>query len=119
MPDQTPPPLSPTDLHVLLVLSDGALYGYGIMKAVAEESEGSVSPEIGSLYRVLARLMGAGLVEEAPTPSDAVDVHPGRERKYYDLTAAGREALGSEAARLSNVMELVRARGLLPERGRS
>ncbi len=111
--------LSPTDLHVLLVLSGGALYGYAIMKAVVEESGGAVSPEIGSLYRVLSRLMGSGLVREAPPPSEAEDVHPGRERKYYDLTRAGRAALEAEAARLDRVLDLARARHLLPERGRS
>jgi len=110
--------LSPTDLHVLMVLSDGALYGYGIMKAVAEESGGAVNPEIGSLYRVLARLMGAGLVEEAPTPDEGPEVHPGRERKYYGLTAGGRAALEAEATRLSHVLDLARVRHLLPERGR-
>jgi len=111
-------PLSPTDLHVLLVLSQGALYGYAIMKAVAEESGGAVDPEIGSLYRVLARLMGAGFVEESSAPEDAEDVHPGRRRKYYALTREGRTALEAEAARLSRVLELARARRLLPEEGR-
>lgn len=110
-------PLSPTDLHVLMVLSDGALYGYGIMKAVSEESDGAVSPEIGSLYRVLARLMGVGLVKEAPTPADAEDVHPGRRRRYYALTPAGKAALEAEASRLGRVLELARARHLVPEEG--
>lgn len=101
-----------------MVLSDGALYGYGIMKAVAEESRGAVTPEIGSLYRVLARLMGAGFVEETPAPDEAEDVHPGRARKYYALTASGQSVLEAEAARLSHVLELARARSLLPEEGR-
>jgi DNA-binding PadR family transcriptional regulator len=111
-------PLSPTDLHVLLVLSQGALYGYAIMKAVEEESGGAVDPEIGSLYRVLARLMGAGLVEESPAPEDAREEHPGRRRKYYALTGEGLTALEAETARLSRVLELARARHLLPEEGR-
>lgn len=118
MTQRDPPPLSPTDVHVLMVLVDGALYGYGIKKAVAEESDGAVDPEIGSLYRVLARLMGAGLVEEAPTPADAGDVHPGRDRRYYALTPVGRAALEAEASRLSRVLDLARARRLLPEEGR-
>lgn len=117
MTQDEPSPLSPTDFHVLLVLSEGALYGYGIMKAVATESGGSVTPEIGSLYRVLARLMGAGLVEEAPRPEDAADVHPGRARKYYRLTAHGESALRAEAGRLRRVLELARERSLLPGEG--
>ncbi|HZD05063.1 MAG TPA: PadR family transcriptional regulator, partial [Longimicrobiales bacterium] len=104
-PSPTEPhlPLSATDFHVLLVLWDGALYGYAIMKAVEEESGGAVVPEIGSLYRVLARLMGEGLVEEADAP-DEPGPHPGRARKYYRLTGQGRSAARAEAARLKDVL---------------
>lgn len=107
-------PLSATDFHVLLVLSRGALYGYAIMKAVEEESGGRISPEIGSLYRVLSRLMAAGFVEESAAPAGGKEAHPGRDRKYYRLTASGRAAARAEAARLREVLELARARKLLP-----
>lgn len=109
-------PLSATDFHVLLVLGDGALYGYAIMKAVEEESGGAVTPEIGSLYRVLARLMGEGLVEEAPSP-DADEAHPGRARKYYRLTERGRAVARAEAQRLRNVLGIAARRDLLPGEG--
>jgi DNA-binding PadR family transcriptional regulator len=107
-------PLSATDFHVLLVLSRGALYGYAIMKAVEEESGGRLAPEIGSLYRVLARLMAEGLVEETDAAARAEETHPGRDRKYYRLTASGRAAARAEAARLREVLALARARKLLP-----
>ena len=107
-------PLSATDFHVLLVLSRGALYGYAIMKAVEEESGGRISPEIGSLYRVLARLMAQGLVEETGAPARSEETHPGRDRKYYKLTASGRAAARAEAARLRELLALARARKLLP-----
>lgn len=99
------------------MLGEGALYGYAIMKAVEEESGGAVAPEIGSLYRVLARLMGEGLVEEAPSPADD-EVHPGRARKYYRLTERGRAAARAEAARLRHVLGLAARRDLLPGEGR-
>lgn len=107
-------PLSPLDYHVLLVLAAGDLYGYAIKKAVARESGGVVSPEIGSLYRVLARLLDAGLVAEAGVPA-AADAHPGRDRKYYTLAPAGRELLRAESARLRTVLTLAGERDLLPE----
>jgi DNA-binding PadR family transcriptional regulator len=113
------PPIAATDFHVLLVLTEGALYGYAIMKAVEEESGGRVAPEIGSLYRVLSRLMSRGLVEEADAPEESPDVHPGRDRRYYRLTAAGREVASREAARLREVLELARSRDLLPGGGLS
>lgn len=111
-------PLSATDFHVLLVLGEEALYGYAIMKAVEAESGGAVAPEIGSLYRVLARLMGDGLVEEAPAPSDE-EPHPGRPRKYYRLTRRGRVVARAEAARLRHVLGLAARRDLLPGEGGS
>jgi DNA-binding PadR family transcriptional regulator len=106
-------PLGATDFHVLLVLSEGALYGYAIMKAVEAESGGRIAPEIGSLYRVLARLLAEGLVDETSTPAGAPEAHPGRDRKYYKLTARGRAVARAEAARMRELLELARARDLL------
>jgi DNA-binding PadR family transcriptional regulator len=105
--------MSALDFHVLLVLASGDLYGYAIMKAVEEHSRGAVAPEIGSLYRVLARLMGDGFVREAEAPPSAEDAHPGRPRRYYGITAAGRQALHAESDRLRHALAL--ARRVLPE----
>ncbi len=108
-------PLGATEFHVLVVLSRGPLYGYAIMKAIDEESGGRIAPEIGSLYRLLARLMADGLVEETDPPARARLSHPGRERKYYRLTARGRVVARTEAARLREVVELACSRDLLPD----
>lgn len=111
--DLSPLPLSPLDFHVLLVLAGGTLYGYAILKAVEEESNGAVRPEIGSLYRALARLTASGLVAEASAPRSAPEVHRGRSRRYYRLTREGTSALKAEALRLENAVEIARARALL------
>lgn len=108
-------PLSATDYHVLLVLAEEDLYGYGIMKAVEEDSRGTVSTEIGSLYRILARLMAEGFVDDIGTPKDAPTEHRGRARRYYRLTKEGRVALHGESRRLECVLNLARERSLLPE----
>lgn len=99
---------TPLEYHLLLALADGVKHGYALRDAVAEESRGAIDPGAGTLYRVLARLLSAGLVREADGPSEA-DPHPGRPRRYYRLTEAGREALAREAARM-------RAAVLLAER---
>jgi DNA-binding PadR family transcriptional regulator len=91
-------PLSDLEYHVLLALAGQPLYGYAIKEAVTEESGGVLQPRAGSLYRVLARLMVRGLVEEA-APRGRVEPHPGLERRYYALAAPGRSALRAEAAR--------------------
>lgn len=111
-------PLSAIDFHVLMVLADGPSYGYAIMKAVQAHSDGAVAPEIGSLYRVLSRLVADGWVKEARPPRDARPGTRGLPRRYYALTPAGRKVALAEARRLAGVVALARARCLLPESGR-
>ena len=113
--DHTSEPLSALDFHVLLVLAEEDLYGYAIMKAVESHSSGSVSPEIGSLYRVLGRLMSWGMVDELGSDPDE-PLHRGRPRRYYRITPRGRTALRAEATRLRQVLSIVDR--VLPERGR-
>lgn len=108
-------PLSAVEFHVLMVLAEGPSYGYAIMKAVREHSGGAVSPEIGSLYRVLARLMELAWVEEVPAPAGAKRGRRGLPRRYYALTRGGRAVALAEAKRLARVVALARERDLLPE----
>ena len=98
--------LKPSDFHVLLALADGPLHGYGIMKEVERESGGEVRLEIGSLYRLLGRLLDDGLLEEADGDE---------RRRYYRISRLGRRVLRAEAERLAGLVDLVRARKLLPE----
>src|ERR1051326_286441 len=67
--------MSTLEFHVLLALAGGPLYGYAIKDAVAAESGGTHTPRAGSLYRVLARLMTAGLVKETD-PRGGITAHP-------------------------------------------
>jgi PadR family transcriptional regulator, regulatory protein PadR len=98
--------LKTTEFYILLALADAPMHGYGIMKHVQRESGGDVRLEIGSLYRLLARLADQELIEEA----EADD-----RRKYYRLTRLGRRALRAEAARMAGLMGIFRERNLLPE----
>jgi DNA-binding PadR family transcriptional regulator len=104
--------MSAVDFHVLLVLAAEDLYGYAIMKAVADQSRGSVSPEIGSLYRVLARLLGSGFVVEVDAQVEPA-LHRGRPRRYYRITPLGRSALHAETERLRSALAI--ASRVLPE----
>jgi len=108
--------MTPLDFHILLSLAGGPLYGYAIAEAVDRDSEGAFTPRAGSLYRVIARLETAGLVDETTHKGDAA-AHPGRERRYYELTRAGRAALATEAARLKATAAIARRRlGLIEGR---
>ena len=99
-------PLKPADFHVLLTLLDGPKHGYGIMKEVERESSGEVRLEIGSLYRLLGRLLSDGLLE--------MGEGDGR-RQYYSLSRLGRKVLKADAQRLVSLVDLVRSRKLLRE----
>jgi DNA-binding PadR family transcriptional regulator len=98
--------LKSSDFHVLLALAEGPRHGYGIMKDVERESGGEVRLEIGSLYRLLGRMLEGGLIEEAEGDE---------RRRFYRISRLGRRALKAEAVRLAGVMALVRSRNLLPE----
>jgi PadR family transcriptional regulator, regulatory protein PadR len=101
-----PAPMSPLDFHVLLALAEGRLHGYAIMKGVESHSRGAIVPEIGSLYRVIARLMSLGLVAEAG--EEEPGTYRGRPRRYYRITPDGRGALRAETERLKHLLALAR-----------
>jgi DNA-binding PadR family transcriptional regulator len=98
--------LKPADLHILLALSKSPRHGYGLMKDVETESAGEVRLELGSLYRLLARLTDEGLIQS---------MDGDERRRLYSLTPIGRRALQSEAQRLAELMKLMRSRKLLKE----
>lgn len=79
---------------ILTALVDTPRHGYGIVGEVADISDGRVQLKVGTLYGVLDRLVGEGLVEP-----DREEVHHGRLRRYYRLTEQGRRTLAAEAER--------------------
>jgi len=79
---------------ILTALVDEPRHGYGIVGEVAELSLGRVQLKVGTLYGVLDRLVGEGLVE-----LDREEVQQGRLRRYYRLTEPGYQALAAEADR--------------------
>ncbi|MEO9806409.1 MAG: PadR family transcriptional regulator [Reichenbachiella sp.] len=76
---------------ILGVLRQGRSYGYLIIKKVKELSGGQLEWSDGMLYPVLHRLEKEGLVQSNWTLSD-----DSRPRKYYEITAAGKEELIAE-----------------------
>lgn len=77
------------DLLVLASLTDGESYGYDIAKQLGAAGFGQIKG--GTLYPVLNRLEEAGLVA---AEFRATAKGPGR--RYYSLTAAGREVLAEQ-----------------------
>src|SRR5688500_6986006 len=104
-------PLPPHDFHVLLTLLEGPRHAYALSASAEEEAHG-VRLEIGSLYRILARLTEQGLIEDFDPPRHA-EGHAAR-RRYYRITSFGRRVAGAEAHRLEAVLRHARKQKLLP-----
>ena len=84
-------PISEATFYILLGLVE-PLHGYGVMKKVAELSQGTVSIGPGTLYGTLSKLSEARLIYKA---SD-----DGR-RKTYGLSSSGKEHLLNLVERLA------------------
>ena len=90
--------------YVLLSLSIKDRHGYEILKYVDANSQHRVRLGPGTLYTTLKRMLDAGLISElverpAPEKDDA-------RRRYYKLTARGREELAAELGRMQHALEL-------------
>jgi DNA-binding PadR family transcriptional regulator len=104
-------PLTPTVFHMLLALADGEKHGYGIMKAVEDETQGQMQIRTGSLYGSIRRMIEAGLIEETDErPDPELD---DERRRYYGLTDFGRRVLTSEAARIAQAMAVIQGKHIL------
>ena len=80
---------------VLLALADRPRHGYAIVQEVLTLSDGEVRLGAGTLYGLLDRMLGEGLVAK-----DREEVVDGRLRRYYRLTPDGGSAATTETARL-------------------
>jgi DNA-binding PadR family transcriptional regulator len=98
------------EFHILLSLAAGERHGYGIIQDIAARGESAV-PDVGTMYRALARMVDQGLIESAdrrPAP-DAGD----ERRNYYRITPLGVKSARAEARRLETLMRAARIGGLL------
>jgi DNA-binding PadR family transcriptional regulator len=80
------------------------------MQQVREDSGGRVELELGSLYRLIARLNDTGLISESRRRPAATD---DTRRRYYRITPLGRQVAEQEARRLAAVVRLARSHHLL------
>jgi DNA-binding PadR family transcriptional regulator len=97
--------LTPAVFHILLSLSGGERHGYGILKDVVQQTDGTVRLGPGTIYGTLQRLMESGWVEESAGPAAAVD----ERRRHYRLAKSGRQALEAEVRRMEAMVRVARA----------
>ncbi len=88
---------------VLAILTEEESYGYAILKRVQELSGGRIEWTDGMLYPVLHRLERLGYIESRWEKAET-----GRRRKYYSITARGREQLAEERRQWQTVDDTLR-----------
>jgi DNA-binding PadR family transcriptional regulator len=104
-------PLTPVAFEILLALAEGERHGYDVMLEIERRSGGRISPNPGTLYRALDRLVQEGLL------SSAVRAVEGESRRVFSLSPLGKAVAAAEAARLSDQVMAARSLRLLKRNG--
>jgi len=94
-----------SEFYILLALRDRPSHGYEILKAVQAGSLGQIKMGPATLYTTLKRLLDARLIVEVDGPA-----HEDARRRYYRLSAGGRNALDQELERMEEALRLARRR---------
>jgi DNA-binding PadR family transcriptional regulator len=105
-------PLPPATFHILMAVSEEDRHGYAIIQHVEVSTRGDLRISAGTLYRSIARMLEQGLIIE-PAKRPARDDDP--RRRYYRITPFGKAVARAEARRLTQLVRLARAQGLLTE----
>jgi DNA-binding PadR family transcriptional regulator len=82
---------SSATLLALTLVAEEPRHGYEIGKLIERRSGGAIAFQMASLYPLLYRLEGQGLIEGRWKDGD-------RRRRYYRITAAGKRVLAEQRA---------------------
>ncbi|HEY2860289.1 MAG TPA: PadR family transcriptional regulator [Terracidiphilus sp.] len=95
-------PQGTLDLLIMRVVALGPIHGYAIAQRIQQMSREALQVQQGSLYPALHRLEYKKLLVAKWKPSET-----GREAKFYDLTAKGREYLRDETENWKRLTDIV------------
>ena len=103
-------PLTPAVFSILLALADGERHGYSIMQEIERSTQGAARLGPTTLYRSIKQMLAAGLIEETEErPDPELD---DERRRYYRLTASGRQVALLETQRLERLLAIARSKPL-------
>jgi DNA-binding PadR family transcriptional regulator len=111
MPKRKLDPLPSAAFQILLALVGEDLHGYGIMRQVAEQTDGRMRLGPGTLYSSIQALLEEKFIEEVDARGDASQ--GAERRRYYRLTSAGRRLARAEADRLADLLRVARSKKIL------
>ena len=95
-------PQGTLDLLILRVVALGPIHGYAIAQRIQQMSRDALQVQQGSLYPALHRLEYKKLLTSRWKPSET-----GREAKFYELTAKGRNHVKNETENWARLTDLV------------
>jgi DNA-binding PadR family transcriptional regulator len=106
----------PSDLpshwfQILLTLADQDRHGLAITKDVFERTDGRMHLWPGKLYGALKQMCERGLIDEIGAPRGFTS--GGGRPRFYRITALGRRACASEAARLARFVDVAQSKRLI------
>jgi PadR family transcriptional regulator PadR len=95
---------------VLKLLESGPMYGYELVEALQNRTQGVLAMGQSTLYPLLYNLEAQGLVKAQWREGDS-----GRQRKYYALTAKGKKRLADDTRQWQAVAQAMVGLGILPQ----
>jgi DNA-binding PadR family transcriptional regulator len=104
-------PLPPATFHILIALAREDLHGYAIMQDVEQRTDGALRLSAGTLYRSIQRMLDQGLIRE--TRERPVPELDDERRRYYRITTLGQAVARAEARRMTGLVRMARAQGLV------
>lgn len=107
-------PLRPVMFEILLILNEEERHGYGLMQDVKKRTNGRSILGPGTLYRTLNEMRRMNLIEQSDR-RPAPDLDDER-RRYYRLTAFGRQVAAAEAERMAALVRTARSGNLYSDR---
>jgi transcriptional regulator len=91
-----------TEVLILALLEPRARHGYELAKLIESRSGGRLRLRVGSLYPILCRLEDRALIA-----GRWVEKPGERRRRFYRLTAGGRQVLKAERSTWLNFVDAV------------
>lgn len=98
--------ISPVQMWLLFILSDGPDYGYNLIQRLDKLFAGHWKPKAGTIYPALDKLTQEGYVTRSHEHREE-----GPDRRNYTITPRGEESLRGGMERWGKVMEYVELYG--------
>jgi PadR family transcriptional regulator PadR len=96
---------------VLQLLKRREMYGYELVEALSEQTEGVLGMGQSTLYPMLYNLQAKGYISSRWRQAES-----GRQRKYYTLTRQGRQRLAFESRQWQALVNAIASLGVVAVR---